>query len=310
MTKRSSKAKDFEKSTLLPLAVIPIGETPNVDDENMAAACLSTHTLAKQLLTSLSQLVKTCEQIQRVGVKAAFTKDDLAHRLNETIEQTQKNMPPLPASLLELTQLIESWRSNEVRTRRTRFENIADDLSWRIYGSWPEPVVERVAFVVVNDSTGLVTVNGQRVKGTPTAERIASSVAEELQSLRKAQVEPSEFISNLRKAFITAGGSPEKGVAVFDLLREMVLQRQSKAFQKDPKNELFKGYSVAQFRNDLTGLLATGAPRVREGNTEYELEIQGGSFASDGIFMYFPQTDRLATCGRLTFRPIGVEGKS
>src|SRR5262249_26430909 len=156
---------------------------------------------------------------------------DLASRLNDAIEQIQKDIPALPTSLLELTRLIEGWRSNEARTRRTRFEKIAEELRWQIYGSWPEPVVEKVVFIVVNDSTGQVTVNGQRVKGTPTAERIASSVADELQSLRKAQTEPAEFGSSLRKAFISAGGSPEKGVAVFDLLREMVFQRQSKAFQ-------------------------------------------------------------------------------
>ena len=310
MSKKTSKPKELGEATLLPLQNVAIETGADANDERVLAACSNTQTLAKQLVAALSRLAKTCEQVQRSGISAAFAKDDLSSHLKAAIEQAQKTIQTLPASLVELTELIESWRSNEARMRRTRFEKIAGELSWKISGSWPEPVVEKVVFVVVNDSTGLATVNGQRVKGTPTAERIASSVAKELQELRKAQVEPSEFISNLRKAFLSAGGSREKGVAVFDLLREMVFQRQSKAFQKDPKNELFKGYSVAQFRNDLTSLLATDAPKVKEGNTEYELEIQGGSFASDGIFMYFPQTDRLATCGRLTFRPINVEGKS
>jgi len=310
MSKRLSKTKETEKPTLLPLSDVAVEAIPGGDDEGIASACSSAQTLAKPLLAALLQLVKTCEQIQRSGVTTAFAKDDLSPRLKESIEKTQKDIPTLPTSLLQLTELIESWRGNEVRTRRTRFEKIAEQQGWQIYGSWPEPVVEKVVFIVVNDSTGQVTVNGQRVKGTPTAERIAFSVADELQNLRKAQTEPSEFGSGLRKAFISAGGSPEKGVAVFDLLRGMVLQRQSKAFHRDPKQELFKGYSVAQFRNDLTAFLATGAPRIKEGNTEYELEIQGGSFASEGIFMYFPQTNRLATCGRLTFRPITVEGRS
>src|SRR4029077_2972007 len=150
-------------------------------------------------------------------------------------------------------------------------------------------------------------INGQRIKGTATAERIASAIAHELEILRKDRTEPAEFISSMRKAFARIGESAVKGVAVHDILREIVWQRQSKAFQKDPRPELFKGYSVSQFRSDLTYYLASGAPRVKDGNTEYELEIQGGSFASDGIFMYFPQTDRLATCGRLKLRPVNGE---
>ena len=47
-------------------------------------------------------------------------------------------------------------------------------------------------------------------------------------------------------------------------------------------------------------------PPIDEGGKSYELQVVGGSFAQDGIYMYFPQTDRLATCGRLTFQPLAL----
>lgn len=308
MTKRKKNAEpDSHNAALLPLESLAIKEAQDFDSEAMAAACSEAQDLAKQALAVLSQLRKTCEEIRRDGVPTALTKSDLSPRLKQTIEQAQQVVPKLPAILIELAALTERWRTSESRTRRTRFEQIAKQLNWKIVGSWPEPVVEQVVFIVVNESTGRATVNGQQMKGTATAERIASAVTLELENLQKNRTDPVEFIASVRKAFTAVGGSAETGLSVLDLLHEMLWQRQSKAFQRDPRPELFRGYSVSQFRNDLTYYLASGAPRVKEANTEYELEIQGGSFASDGIFMYFPQTDRLATCGRLTFRPLGGE---
>jgi hypothetical protein len=45
-------------------------------------------------------------------------------------------------------------------------------------------------------------------------------------------------------------------------------------------------------------------PPARDGKQTYALEVAAGSFAQDGVFMFFPQTERLASCGRLTFQPL------
>jgi hypothetical protein len=104
-------------------------------------------------------------------------------------------------------------------------------------------------------------------------------------------------------------GEPGKGVPVFDVLRGLLLLRQSKRFHRDPRAEAFRPYPAAQFRADLTHYLASGAAPVQEGRARYQLEIAAGSFAQDGLFMFFPQTERLGTCGRLTFQPM-QEGES
>ncbi|HEU4768763.1 MAG TPA: hypothetical protein VFS77_15375 [Pyrinomonadaceae bacterium] len=282
-----------------------VQEVPDFDSVSMAALCSDAQTLSKQAAAVFSKLARTCEEIQKQGVLTAFAKNDLSRRLKQTVEQAQQITPKLPGVLVELTDSIERWRSGESRTRRARFEDIAHQLNWKIVGSWPEPVVEHVVFVVVNEASGRATVNGRQLGGGVSAERIASAVANELRDLEERRTEPSEFIASVWKAFKAGGGSEERGISVFDLLREMVWQSQGKAFHRDPRQELFRGYSVAQFRCDLTNYLSVGAPGVKEGNTEYELEVQGGSFAADGIFIYLPQTHRLATCGRLAFRARG-----
>jgi hypothetical protein len=282
-------------------------EVPDFDGEAMAALCSNAQTLAKQAAAAFSKLARTCEEIKKDGVLTAFAKTDLSRRLKQTIEQAQQITPKLPGLLIDLADSVDSWQAGESRTRRARFEDIAQQLNWKIVGSWPEPVVQDVVFIVVDEAKRRVTVNGQQVRGSLTAERIAAVVATELRDLEEDRAEPSEFIAAAWKAFTSGGGSEERGISVFDLLREMVWQRQGKTFQRDPRQELFRGYSVAQFRCDLTNYLAAGAPPVKEGNTEYELEVQGGSFAADGVFIFLPQTHRLATCGRLAFRKRGGE---
>ena len=150
------------------------------------------------------------------------------------------------------------------------------------------------------------TVNGRLVAGKPTAERLANAVAEEFAVLQQNLTAPETFIAQAWKAYAVRSSNSHTGVQVHDLLAELTWQRQSKGFQRDPRADLFRSYPLAQFRADLTQYLASGASPIDEGGKSYELQVVGGSFAQEGIYMYFPQTDRLATCGRLTFQPLAL----
>jgi hypothetical protein len=163
-------------------------------------------------------------------------------------------------------------------------------------------VVEGIVFVVVDGDKDKATINGQTIQGLPTSEKLLKEVEVELEQLNKSKLEPQKFVDELWRAYRSCGGKVDEGVLVFDLLREFVWSRQSNRFQRNPTADLFKPYPVAQFRADLTGYLGAGAPPVRDGSNRYNLEVVGGSYAEHGLFMYFPQADRLATCGRLTFR--------
>ena len=211
-------------------------------------------------------------------------------------------LPPLLSELGRLSELIAKCRSAERRSRRGRFEETARTRGWELIGNWPEPVIQKVIFVVVDEVKESATVNGKALGGPPTSERLVLAVADELGALEREGREPGQFAKEIWSAYAAAGGEPDRGVAVFDLIRSLVWIRQSKRFQRDPRAESFRQYPLAQFRFDLTRYLAAGAPRVAEGGAAYRLEITAGSFAQDGLFMYFPQTERLSTCGRITFR--------
>ena len=165
-------------------------------------------------------------------------------------------------------------------------------------------MIEGIVFLVIDEEKNRVTLNGLVLAASPTAERLIEAVRQELASLTSNRPSPAEFVKQLWKVYRAMGGQVDSGILAFDLLERIVWQRQSKSFHRDPRSELFRGYSMAQFRADLTYYLASGVRTMSEGNSTFRLEIVGGSYAQDGMFMYFPQSDRLATCGRLIFRPV------
>jgi hypothetical protein len=239
----------------------------------------------------------------RRGTIATFTTSDAPARLADACDRVQTGISPCPQQIEAVQQGIAHWLNAERGSRRVRFEVAAKDRGWTVVGNWPEPVVSGIVFVVVDNAKERASVNGGVVSGLPTAEKLIAQAEAELRDLVKNKTEPKKFIHELWNAYRSSGGRINEGVLVFDLLREMLLVRQNKEFFRNPTAQRFRPYPVAQFRADLTGYLAAGSPRVIDGSEEYVLDIVGGSYAEHGLFMYFPETNRLATCGRLTFRP-------
>lgn len=266
--------------------------------------------VAAKELSGLHQLARQANTLARqlqvlAGPEAhhALATSDLAAVLARAADDLAAGLQPVTAGVGRLRGLVEEWRGAERRSRRNRFEEGVRGQGWSLVGNWPEPVVEHTVFVVFDQAKDSATVNGRSVPGMPTAENLLAAVAQEVELLVRNRTAPEEFILQVWKAYCAAGGQPGQGVPVFDLLRALVWARQNKRFQRDPRSEFFRPYPLAQFRADLTHYLGSGMPLARDGKQAYALELAAGSFAQDGLFMYFPQTERLASCGRLIFQP-------
>lgn len=258
-----------------------------------------------EIARPLSTLTKSCDVLRNLGPLAALAQTDAAATLGEGVEQLASLVDPLKTTLDAVRARLNEWRQAERNSRRHRFEAGVSALQLTLAGSWPEPVVNGIVFIVVDEANDRASVNGRPLRSIPTAEYLLDVAQESLLELEQQRSEPQDFAATLWKAFRGCGGQPgSAGVTVFDLIGELAWQRQSKSFARDPRTDLFRGYSAAQFRADLTHYLAAGAMPVRDGKAEYRLEVIGGSFSQDGIFMYFPQTQRLGTCGRLAFKAV------
>ena len=273
-----------------------------------ALSCVVTSEELKSRLGGLSRqtnsLSKICEEISKLGALDALSQSDIAAKVAQDADRLKAEFSQLTQSLQTLVENVETWRHAERSTRRHRFEEGARLCQWTLAGSWPEPVIAGIVFFVVDEAKDRATVNGRPIAGLPTADRLLAICHDTLADLEEKRADPATFVASVWKAFLARGGQPGKGIHVFDLVAELTWQRQSKAFARDPRSDLFSGYSISQFRADLTHYLASDAPPARDSKNAYRLEVVGGSFSQDGLFMYFPQTQRLATCGRLTFQPL------
>ncbi len=242
--------------------------------------------------------------VEKKGAISVFAQTDAVAKLISSASKLEEQMPGLAKELAQLQSILGKWNVSEAASRKTRFEAIAKRLGWSVVGNWPEPVIEGIVFVVVDEKKNSAAINDVNVSGLPTAELLAVEVHRQLDELQKNMTEPAKLIADIWRAYKSIGGKPDDGVLVFDLLRELVWLRQTKRFAKNPAASFFKDYPAAQFRADLTTYLSAGSHPVQDGSSKYSLDIVGGSYADNGLFMYFPQTKRLATCGRLTFRSI------
>lgn len=280
----------------------PAVPVPGFDAASFGMAADQMRAQLAALATQTSLLTNACDSVQKDGALASLAQTDAAARFADTTDNILAQLDPLKSALTQLRASLDEWHSAERDSRRFRFEEGARLRHWTLVGSWPEPVVNGIVFILVDEGKGRTSINNRPLSGFPSAERLLVASHDALSELERNRTEPVAFIATVWKAFLACGGQPGAGVDVFDLLAEMTWRRQSKAFGRDPRTDLFRGYSAPQFRADLTHYLASGAPPAHDGRAEYRLEVVGGSFSQDGLFMYFPQTQRLATCGRLTFR--------
>lgn len=239
------------------------------------------------------------------GLPLAQSPGDVAEDVRALTTEIAKGVP----SLERLTDTLQRWVLGERRSRRSRFEEIARRHSWNVVGTWPEPVIEGIVFVKVDEGRDRAWVNGRPLQGNPTAERLVVFASQELDDLLNRRAAPQDFVADAWAAFNQAAVPPGQGLDVYRLLREMLWLKQSKGFRADPREETFRPYSASQFRADLTHYLASGSPPFKEAGRSHHLDAVGGSFAQDAIFMYFPQTGRLASCGRLSFRAVEPGGE-
>ncbi|HTT77702.1 MAG TPA: hypothetical protein VMF50_17190 [Candidatus Binataceae bacterium] len=284
-------------------ADLPLAAIPDFDDAAILGSFQEFDAVARALVRHLAAIQVTSDEVKKNGLIRTLVTSENAGQLAAAAAEAESALQACSTCLRPLRNGLEAWKAGERRSRKARFERIADGMGWKVIGSWPEPVIDGIVFVALDELKDRATVNGRAVVA-PTAERLADHVAVDLAQLTAHLTSPTDFVASMWQAYQASGGQAGHGVLFHDLLGELTWLRQSKAFQRDPRQDLYREYSAAQFRADLTHYLSAGGPPVEEAGKQYELEVVGGSFAEDGLFMYFPQTDRLATCGRLTFKSV------
>ena len=278
---------------------------PDAFDRLLKDVSQGLHSLSRRT----GELAGTLDTLLRDGSLIALTQAQSPVDIGGDAAAIVPDLVKDAENLERIAATIKRWDISERRSRRTRFEEIARRRGWGVAGAWPEPVVDGIVFIKIDEDRNRAFINGQTLAGNPTAERLTDFAAGEIDELLRRRLEPTAFVADVWAAFRECGATPGQGLNVYRVLRELLWLKQAKGFRVDPRQDGFRPYPMAQFRADLTHYLASGAPPFKDSRTEYQLEAVGGSFAQDAIFMYFPQTGRLASCGRLTFRAVEPRGE-
>jgi len=268
---------------------------PLIADTNFIALIQEIKSLASPL-TSIEKLLP-----------AAGTKVREFHwpRITSAIDESRRiwrdNREAITDKLEDAFRIAQELHTQQLSTLEHRFRQEVEKHGWSLQGSWPEPVVEQVVFVKIVPEAGKIFINDRVIPWCPIEELVVE-IDKERSELCPSSFSPLAWLSEVCRAYdkVVANLELSKGepVPVFDVLAQIVWGRQDKKFFSDPSRENFKDYSVKEFRANLTHALASGITTTDDGR---RLDISAGSFSRQTIFMYFPSTRHLGSCGRIAF---------
>jgi hypothetical protein len=217
----------------------------------------------------------------------------------------QANREEIARKLEDGIRIADELRTQQLSGLEHKFRKEVERHGWSLNGSWPEPVVEEIIFIKVIPEVGKIIINDRTIPWCHV-EEIVAEIEKERADLSKDTLDPSKWLSEVcrayDKALVKLGLPKGEPVPVFDVLAQLVWGRHDHRILADPSQENFKAYSAKEFRADLTRALASGITTTADGR---RLDISAGSFSRQTIFMYFPSTRHLGSCGRIAFSPSG-----
>jgi hypothetical protein len=105
----------------------------------------------------LESLRRLLEALAAPDVLQALATSDSGPGVEAGLAHLRAELPALLSDLERVAEQIAEWRGAERRSRRARFEEAAARRGWALAGSWPEPVVQHVVFVAVDEAKGFAT---------------------------------------------------------------------------------------------------------------------------------------------------------
>lgn len=272
-------------------------------EEKIGATLVSLAQKLKGLTGPLNRLEKVLRSTHTGSEDYAWP--EVFSCLTSARKAWESHATSMPKNLDEATSATEELLNQARSALQQRFLEKVAQRGWTVQGNWPEPVVEQVIFVKVDPDRGKAIVNGRSLSSL-SLEQLVEAIDKEKLALLGREFDPAKWLVELSRAYDKARGlralPDEEPISVFDILAQVVWARQGEKFFRNPSLENFVPYSVAQFRADLTRTLASDVTETTDGR---RLEISTGSFAKHTIFMYFPTTRHLGSCGRIAFSKKG-----
>jgi len=220
--------------------------------------------------------------------------------LREIGERLEKGWAPLQFELRELQSRHEPRYRSDADSYASRLLDALKAQWHDVVGDATRPILDGLVFVEIDSAKPEVRINTKTAKDMAVG-AVVEDVSEVLSRITARTTAPEQFLAALEDAYDdevrAMGGQPGSQVHVAAVHQRLLLARQSKAFQREPRCETFKEYPIEVFRADLHGALRSDVA-TRKGR---RLRVTSGSDAHGALFMVVPALGRTGYVGRLWF---------
>ena len=259
----------------------------------------------ESVIDQLNNTVKNIEKKQTATKRAitSFKKQKCssnpcaAHVWIQANKSTLKNEAP---EILQIAKQIEDLCKDIL----LRFESdMSDALTSNdliLSGQWPKYYINYIIPVVINEKKYSISVGEEKIQSLDLIKFI-ESVKKQLDNLKMTSTKLKKFLKELYEAYIKIVSTGSHSVAIWNVYRNMVINKQPKTLWRDASDSSFRSFRALEFRAYLTELLKINLTTV----SDCQLRLLPPISKDESMYIYQPFEDRFCNVGRIEFSPIG-----
>lgn len=170
------------------------------------------------------------------------------------------------------------------------------DMSFK--GQWPKYFINMFLPVTVNDKKMEISIGEIKLK-TFSIKIVIDTIKKEISKLSPNDKKLKSFLTDMHESYNMLSKPESRSVFIYDIYRQMLINRQPPSFWRDSSKTKFKPLSELEFKANLTGLLKANMTSIND----HQLRLIPPISSKDSMYIYQPSENRFAHVGRIEFLP-------
>jgi hypothetical protein len=190
-----------------------------------------------------------------------------------------------------------------------RFEaDLKDNISsnnFILSGQWPTYYINHLIPVIINERKYSISVGEEEIQSLDLV-KLIESLKKQSNNLKITGASLKKFLNELYDTCEKITPTGNHSIAIWNVYRNMVINKQSKTFWRDASNTKFRAFRILEFRAYLTELLKANLTTV----SNCQLRLLPPISRDESMYIYQPSEDRFCNVGRIEFCLIGDSGNA
>ena len=259
----------------------------------------------ESVINQLNDTVKNIEKKQTI-IKRAITNFKkqkcssnpcAAHVWIQANMNTLENEAP---EILQIAKQMEELCKDILHRFDTDFKDTLSSNDLIRSGQWPEYYINYIIPVVIDEKKYSISVGEEKIQSLDLI-KLIESLKKQLNNLKITSTKLEKFLNELYDTYIKIVTTGNRTVAIWNVYRNMVINKQPKTLWRDASDSSFRSFRVLEFRAYFTELLKINLTNV----SDCQLRLLPPISKDESMYIYQPFEDRFCNVGRIEFSPIG-----